>query len=82
MSSISFVVTYTKTRVKPPASAIEYDRSFPTMWSALNFCVRLTDLGGDALLVTQYVGDREDAALEGEPLTDAIDRQRTRIHAA
>lgn len=82
MSSISFVVTYTKTRVKPPASALEYDRSFPTMWSALNFCVRLTELGGDALLIAQYIGDREDAALEGEALIDAIDRQRVRINAA
>ena len=80
--NISFVVTYTKTRVKPPATAIEYDRAFPTMWAALNFCVRLTALGGDALLIAQYIGDREDAALEGQPLTDAIDHQRDRLEAA
>ena len=80
--NISFVVTYTKTRVNPPATAIEYERSFPTMWAALNFCVRLTALGGDALLIAQYVGDREDAALEGQSLADAIDRQRDRIEAA
>ena len=80
--NIAFVVTYTKTRVKPPASAIEYDRSFPTMWAALNYCVRLTALGGDALSIVQYVGDREDAVLEGEALADSIYRQRHRIEAA
>ncbi len=80
--NISFVVTYTKTRVKPPATAIEYDRAFPTMWAALNFCVRLTALGGNAMLIAQYIGDREDAALEGQSLTDAVERQKNRIEAA
>ncbi|HTJ65869.1 MAG TPA: hypothetical protein VL899_18860 [Alphaproteobacteria bacterium] len=80
--NIAFVVTYTKTRAKPPASAIEYDRSFPTMWAALSFCVRLTTLGGDALSIVQSVGDREDAILEGEPLADMIHSQRHRIEAA
>ena len=80
--NITFVVTYTKTRAKPPAIAIEYDRNFPTMWAALNFCVRLTALGGEARSVVQYVGDREDAALEGEALSYAVDRQRNRIEAA
>jgi hypothetical protein len=80
--NITFVVTYTKTRAKAPATAIEYDRNFPTMWAALNFCVRLTALGGDARSVVQYVGNHEDAVLEGEALADAVHRQRNRIEAA
>ena len=78
MADMSFSVNYTKTKATPPARAIEYEKCFLTLSAALNFCVQLTDLGGEVLYVIQFVGGTEDGILEGEPLAATIDRQRAR----
>lgn len=79
MADISFAVNYTKTKANPPARAVEYEKRFLTMGAALNFCVQLTDLGGDALYIVQYICGTEDAILEDAGLAVAIERQRARI---
>jgi hypothetical protein len=45
VANISFVLNYTKTEASPPATAIEFEKSFQTMDDALKFCVQLTELG-------------------------------------
>ena len=82
VANISFVLNYTKTKAAPPASAIEYEKSFPTLDAALTFCVQLTELGGEALYVIKVIHGVEDAALEGKALVHSIERQRTRREAA
>ena len=82
MAVISFVLNYTKTKAAPPASAIEYEKSFPTLDAALRFCVQLTELGGEALYIIKLVGGEEDTVFEGETLARSIKRQRTRQQAA
>ena len=82
MANISFVLNYTKTKAAPPASAIEYEKSFPTLDAALTFCVQLTELGGEALYIIKVVRGIEDAVVEGEALARSIRRQRTRREAA
>ena len=76
---LCFVLTYTKTKTQPPARAIEYEKGFATLWSALDFCARLVELGGEPLLILQYVAAREDAVLEGDALADAIHARRVRV---
>jgi hypothetical protein len=78
MADMSFSVNYTKTKAIPPARAIEYEKCFLTLSAALNFCVQLTDLGGEVLYIIQFVRGTEDGVLEGEPLAETIDRQRAR----
>jgi len=82
VANISFVLNYTKTKAAPPASAIEYEKSFPTLDAALTFCVQLTELGGEALYIIKVVRGIEDAVVEGEALARSIRRQRTRQEAA
>lgn len=79
MADMSFSVNYTKTKAIPPARAIEYEKCFLTLSAALNFCVQLTDLGGDVLYIIQFVRGTEDGILEGEPLAETINRQRARL---
>lgn len=79
MSSRAFVLTYTKTKTQPPAQAIEYEKTFSTMWSALDFCIRLADLEGEPLAIVRYLDSREDGVLEGPALAEAIHRQRVLI---
>ena len=78
MADMSFSVNYTKIKASPPARAIEYEKCFLTLSAALNFCVQLTELGGDVLYVIQFVGGTEDGILEGEALAETIARQRAR----
>ena len=82
MANISFVLNYTKTKAAPPASAIEYEKSFPTLDAALTFCVQLTELGGEALYIIKVVRGIEDAVVEGEALARSIRRQWARREAA
>jgi hypothetical protein len=82
LAKISFVLTYTKTTAAPPASAIEFEKSFPTLDAALKFCVQLTELGGEALYIIKLIGDEEDAVFEGATLVRSIKRQRARQEAA
>jgi hypothetical protein len=82
VATISFVLNYTKTKAAPPASAIEFEKAFPTLDAALAFCVQLTELGGEALYIIKLIRGVEDAVLEGEALARSIKRQRTRQQAA
>jgi hypothetical protein len=83
VANIFFVLNYTKAKAVPPASAIEFEKSFPTMDAALTFCVQLTELGGEALYIIIKLSRRaEDAVLEGKALARSIERQRTRHEAA
>ena len=82
MSKTSFCVNYTKTKVSPPSSAIEYEKSFLTMDDALDFCGKLTELGGDAIYILQLIRGIEDGVLEGDALARAIERRRHRPEAA
>lgn len=82
MTDMSFSLNYTKTKVSPPARAIEYEKCFLTLSAALDFCVQLTDLGGEALHIIGFVRDTEDGILEGNQLAQAIDRQRALRDAA
>jgi hypothetical protein len=82
VANISFVLNYTKTKAAPPASAIEYEKSFPTLDAALTFCVQLTELGGEALYVIKVIHGVEDAVLEGKALVHSIERQRIGREAA
>ena len=82
MTNVSLVVTYTKVKVAPPAGAIEYEKSFPSMNAALDFCVKLTDLGGEALYIIQYVRGLEERVYEGDWLAKALARQRERMVCA
>jgi len=82
VANISFVLNYTKTKAAPPASAIEYEKSFPTLDAALTFCVQLTELGGEALYIIKVVRGIEDAVVEGEALARSIRRQWARREAA
>jgi hypothetical protein len=75
----TFVLSYTKTKAQPPARAIEYEKTFPTLWAALNFCVQLADLGGECLTILRYIGVQEGAVLDGNALAEAIRKQRARI---
>jgi hypothetical protein len=82
VANISFVLNYTKTKAVPPASAIEYEKSFPTLDATLTFCVQLTELGGEALYIIKVIRGIEDAVFEGKALVTAIERQRIRREAA
>ena len=82
MANTTFVLNYTKTKAAPPASAIEYEKSFPTLDAALTFCVQLIELGGEALYIIKVVRGIEDEVFEGEALARSIKRQRTRKEAA
>ncbi len=82
VAKISFVLNYTKTTVAPPASAIEYEKSFPTLEAAVKFCVQLTELGGVALSIVKMIGGEEDTVFEAETLARSIRRQRARQEAA
>jgi hypothetical protein len=82
VANISFVLNYTKTKAVPPASAIEYEKSFPTLDATLAFCVQLTELGGEALYIIKVIRGIEDAVFEGKALVTAIERQRIRREAA
>lgn len=82
MTKLSFCVNYTKTKVNLPSHAIEYEKSFPTMDDALDFCGRLAELGGEALYILQLIRGVEDAVLEGEDLAQAIERRGIRHKAA
>jgi len=82
VTKISFVLNYTKTKASPPASAIEYEKAFPTMDAALSFCVQLTELGGEAIYIIKMIGGEEDTVFEGEALVRSIRRQRMRKDAA
>ena len=82
MTEMSFTVHYTKAKALPPATAIEYDKSFQTMDAALDFCVRLSGFSGSAIDVVQMIGGVEDAVLEGDCLDRAIQRRKGRPHAA
>jgi hypothetical protein len=79
VSKLSFCVNYTKTKVNPPSVAIEYEKLFLSMDEALDFCGKLTELGGEVLYVLQLLRGIEDGVLEGEALDRAIRRHR---HAA
>jgi hypothetical protein len=78
VADLSFLINYTKTRVNPPARAIEYEKCFLTMDAALNFSVQLTDLGGEVLNIMQFVCGTEDGILEGEQLAEAVIGHRAR----
>jgi hypothetical protein len=82
VTNISFVLNYTKTKAAPPASAIEYEKSFPTLDAALTFCIRLTELGGEALYILRLNRGVEDEVLEGKALVQSIERRRMRQQAA
>jgi len=82
VAKTSFVLNYTKTKTNPPATAIEYEKSFPTWEAALGFCVQLTELGGEAIYIIKLIGGEEDALFEGETLARSIKRHRTRREAA
>ncbi len=82
MNRLSFCVNYTKTKVSPPSAAIEYEKTFLTMDEALEFCARLTDLGGEAIYILQLIKGVEDGVLEGPDLTRTIERRRHRPEAA
>jgi hypothetical protein len=82
VANISFVLNYTKTKAAPPASAIEYEKSFPTLDAALKFCVQLTELGGEPLYIIKLIRGVEDEVFEGEALVRSIKRQRIRQEAA
>ena len=82
VDNASFVLSYTKTKAAPPASAIEYEKSFPTLDTSLKFCVQLTELGGEALYIIKLIRGVEDEVFEGEALVRSIKRQRTRQQAA
>jgi hypothetical protein len=82
VAKISFVLNYTKTKAAPPASAIEYEKSFPALDAALKFCVQLTELGGEALCIIKLIGGEEDTVFEGEALARSVRRQRMRQDAA
>jgi hypothetical protein len=81
VANISFVLNYTKAKAAPPARAIEYEKSFPTLDAALRFCVQLSELGGEALYIIKMLGGVEDEVFEGEALVRSIKRQRTRQQA-
>jgi hypothetical protein len=82
VANISFVLNYTKTKAAPPASAIEYEKSFPTLDAALKFCVQLTELGGEALYIIKLIRGVEDEVFEGKALVSSIERQRRQQQAA
>jgi hypothetical protein len=82
VANISFVLNYTKTKATPPARAIEYEKSFPTLDAALKFCVQLIELGGQALYIIKVVRGVEDEVFEGKALVRSIERQRIRQEAA
>ncbi len=82
MSKLSFCVNYTKTKASPPSHAIEYEKSFLTMDDALDFCGKLTELGGEAIYILQLIRGIEDGVLEGEELSRSIERRRNRPEAA
>jgi hypothetical protein len=82
MTQTSFTVHYTKARAVPPASAIAYEKSFPTMDMALDFCVRLSGFSGHAIDVVQLIRGVEDAVLEGDCLNRAIARRKSLPRAA
>jgi hypothetical protein len=82
VANISFVLSYTKTKATPPASAIEYEKSFPTLDAALKFCVQLTELGGDALTIIKVIRGVEDEVFAGKALARSIERRRIRQEAA
>jgi hypothetical protein len=82
VANTSFVLNYTKTKAVPPASAIEFEKSFPTLDAALRFCVQLTELGGEALYIIKVIRGVEDEVFEGKALIRSIERQRIRQEAA
>ncbi len=82
MPNTSFVLNYTKTKAVSPASAIEYEKSFPTLYAALKCGVQLIELGGVALYIIKLIGGEEDTVFEGETLVRSIKRQRIRQEAA
>jgi hypothetical protein len=82
MANILFVLSYTKTKAAPPASSIEYEKTFPTLDSALRFCVQLAELGGEALYIIKLLRGVEDTVFEGGTLARAIERQQARHEAA
>ncbi len=82
MTEMSFTVHYTKAKAVPPATAIEYEKSFPSMETALDFCVRLSGFSGRALDVVQLIRGVEDAVLEGDCLDREIERRKNWPRAA
>jgi hypothetical protein len=76
MSNASFVLSYAKARVRPPARAVHYEETFSSLDAAVEYCVDIEDLGGEAFTVVQFIRGREDAVLEGVALAKAIDRMR------
>jgi hypothetical protein len=81
MSDILFILNYKKTKIAPPETATDYNKTFPTRTSALNFCVVLTKLGGEAVELVQKIHGEEDAVLDGPELEQAVDSQRTHLNA-
>lgn len=82
MSRISFTLAYTKTKAIPPASAVEFEKSFSTLEAALTFCVQLAKLGGEVLYIVKLVQGAESSVLEGETLDLAIKCHRPGRDAA
>ena len=76
MSHVSFALSYAKAKVRPPARAIRYEQSFSSLSAAIDFCIDIEEMGGEAFSVVQFVRGREDAVLEGVALARAIDRLR------
>jgi hypothetical protein len=82
MAKITFALSYTKTKATPPAGAADYEKSFPTLEAALDFCSQLTTLGGEALYIIKYIYGTEASVLEGDDLALAIKTYRPGRNAA
>ena len=79
MSETSFILNYKKTRVLPPATATDHNKSFPTKECALNFCVMLIKLGGEPVELVTLIHGEEDAIVDGQELERAVDSRRAKM---
>ena len=82
MAKTVYTLNFTQTKAAPPVTAAEFERNFETLEAALDFCVELTRLGGEALYLVKYVYGTAATVLEGGDLALAIMTHRPGRDAA